>query len=181
MSRPERAIKKLARRHHLHMVQGETDEITPTPHSILISQNSKELVSARGAVEDTEVLLALREINTGKDRITATVIVVPLPFGLESTGFCKPAAARFGGILHHLHPDWSFQPAARHQIALPISSSEEQLLALRHAMEHIPAKYSIEVVDQHLCLFTLPALAEEHEIESGLRLAIEVRHLFVAP
>lgn len=180
MSRAKRAIKKLARRHHLHIEQGgDVGEITLTPHSVLISRDSQELVSARGAVEDTEALVALCEIGGGTNRITTTVIVVPLPFGLESTVFNKTAAALFGGILHHLHPDWSTYPDTEHQIALPLNSSEEQLAALRHACKHIPAKFSVEVVDQHLGLFTLPALEEEAEIETALRLAVEVRHLFV--
>lgn len=181
MSRAERIIKRLARRHHLQVVTDADEELIQVPHSLLISKDGQELISARGIIEDSDVTVSLRNlVLPGLPEQAATIITTPLPFGLELTALAKHQPTHLKEILRHLHPEWQLHQTSTHVLALPITASSEQIKVTKHALSHLPLHLNAEVSDQHLSLFTVTPINDEAILETDLRLATEIKHLFVS-
>lgn len=181
MSRAERIIKRLAKRHHLQVIIETDEELILIPHSLLISKDGRELINARGVIDDSDVTVSLRNLALpGLSDQAASIIITPLPFGLELVALSKQQPAHLDEVIRHLHPEWSSHQSATHKLALPISANEEQINATKHAINHLPSDLNAEVSDQHLLLFSIPPIYEEAKLESVLRLTIEVKHLFVS-
>lgn len=175
-----RAIKRIAKRHHLHPVVNADEELLLTPHSLLVNKDSRELISARGIFEDSDITVSLRSLALpAQPGRFVTIITTPLLFGLELVALSRQLSAHLNELITDLHPDWQFYPTSTHHLALSVSASEEQLNATRHALTHLPQELSAEVSDQHLSIFSVPQLDDEQVLETNVRLTVELKHLFV--
>ena len=181
MSRAERIIKRLAKRHHLQVVTDADEELIQVPHSLLVSKGGRELISARGVIEDSDIVVSLHTlVIPGQPEQEATILTTPLPFGLQLTALTKHQPAHLDEVLRHLHPEWQWHQTSTHILALPINASAEQINATKHALAHLSPDLNAEVIDQHLSLFRVPPIHDEPTLETDLRLATEVKHLFVS-
>lgn len=181
MSRAVRLVKKFAKRHHLHITINPNDEPQTIPHSLLVDTRSQETISARGIIDDAEVAVSLRTLAKGtiNPLQTRSLISVSLPAGLDFLALSALAKEQLLSISRHLHSDWNQLLLDGHILRLPSNTTDGQLVALKHALAHLPPQLNAEVSDEHLTLFKQPAFSEEAELEAAARLAIELRRSLV--
>jgi len=181
MSREERIIKHAAKRHHLHF---EPDEIDELASGLLFSSHSRTLISARGVVGDSEVILQLRDLllkdeskalaRHHRATLVATPLLEPMPFLVCA----QPLAPAVSLMISHVLAAWNRQEHTGRKVYYPPDSAEHLALFERVA-NHLPQDWCAEGTKHYLQLFKLPATADENNLEEVMQLAGELRPLLV--
>lgn len=180
MNQAVRVVKKLAKRHHLHLTLHAEAEVWLAPHSLLVNTHSHELIQARGVADQTEICLSIRSFSHNGHEQMLSLVSAALPSALNFVALGEQAPAGLTAAVRQLHLDWTEYASRSHLLYVGPVFTEEHLNQLKALLDHLPAELNLEIVDQYLTLFIQPPIERETELESTLRLALELTSLFVA-